>query len=104
MFENRVLREIFGPKRDEVTGEWRKFHYEELQNLYSSKSIIHREQIEKNKWAAHVARMEERRGAYGVLLGNPDGKSTHGKSKLKWENIKMYTYLKEIVWEGVELD
>jgi hypothetical protein len=65
VFENRVLRKIFGPKRDEVTGEWRKLHDKELRDLYSSK---------KMKWAVHVARMGEKRNAYRLLVGKPEGK------------------------------
>jgi hypothetical protein len=63
MFENRVLRRIFGPKRDEVTGEWRKLHREELRDLYSSPSIIRIIKSRRIRWAGHVARMEEKRNA-----------------------------------------
>jgi hypothetical protein len=68
LFENRVLRRIFGPKRDEVTGEWRELH-EELNDLYSSPNIV---QVIKSrmKWVGHVAHMGERRGVYRVLVGN----------------------------------
>jgi hypothetical protein len=73
VFENRVLRRIFGPKRDEVTGEWRTLHNEELCDLYSLPSII----IIKSRrmrWAGHVVRMGEKRNAYRLLVGKPEGK------------------------------
>ena len=69
MFENRVLRRIFGPKRDGVTGEWRKSHNEELNDLYSSPKYCAGDKIEKMRWAGHVARMEEGRGVHKVLVG-----------------------------------
>jgi hypothetical protein len=68
MFENRVLRRIFGPKRDEVTGEWRKLHNEELRDLYSSPSIIRISKSRRMRWAGHVARMGEKRNAYRLLV------------------------------------
>jgi hypothetical protein len=74
MFENRVLRRIFGPKRDEVTGEWRKLHNEELHDLYSSSSIIRIIKSSRMRWAGHVARMGEKRNAYRLMAGKPDGK------------------------------
>jgi hypothetical protein len=70
VFENRVLRRIFGPKRDEVTGEWRKLHKEELRHLYSSSSIIRIIKSRRMRWAGHVARMGEKRNAYRLLVGN----------------------------------
>jgi hypothetical protein len=73
VFANRVLRKIFEPKRDEVTGEWRKLHIKELRALYSSPSIIRIIESRRMKWAGHVARMGEKRNAYG-LLGKPEGK------------------------------
>jgi hypothetical protein len=69
--ENRVLRRIFGPKRDEVTGEWRKFHSEELHNLYSSPDIIRQVKSGRMRWAGNVARMGEERKVYKVLVGSP---------------------------------
>jgi hypothetical protein len=66
VFENRVLRRIFGPKRDEVTGGWRKLHNEELQDLYSSPSIIRMIRSRRMRWAGHVARMGEKRNAYRI--------------------------------------
>jgi hypothetical protein len=68
VFENRVLRRIFGPKRDEVTGEWRKLHNEELRDLYSSPSIIRIIKSRRMRWAGHVARMGEKRNAYRLLV------------------------------------
>ena len=73
MFENRVLRRIFGPKRDVVTGEWRRLHIEELNDLYCSANIIRAIKSRIARWAGHVARMEDR-GACIVLVGRPDGK------------------------------
>ena len=71
MFENRVLRRKFGPKRDDVTGELRKLHNEELNDLYSSPNIVRMLKSKGMKWAGHVVRMEERRGIYRVLVGKP---------------------------------
>jgi hypothetical protein len=65
---------IFGPKRDEVTGDWRKLHKEELHNLYSSPNIIRMIQSRRMRWAVHVARMGENRNAYRILVGKPEGK------------------------------
>jgi hypothetical protein len=75
MFENRVLRRIFGSKRDEVTGEWRKLHNEELRDLYSSPSIIRIIKSLRMRWAGHVARMGQKRNDYRLLAGKPEGKS-----------------------------
>jgi hypothetical protein len=69
VFENRVLRRIFGPKRDEVTGEWRKLHNEELRDLYSSPTIIIIIKSRRMRWAGHVARIGEKRNAYRLLVG-----------------------------------
>jgi hypothetical protein len=73
VFENRVLRRIFEPKRDEVTGEWRKLHSEELHNLYTSPDIIRHVKSRRMRWARHVARMGEERKVYKVLVGKPEG-------------------------------
>ena len=89
VFKNRVLR-IFGPKRDDVTGEWRKLHNEELNDLYSSPNIVRVIKSRRMKWAGHVARMGERRGVYRVLVGKHEGKGPLGRPKRRWEdNIKM---------------
>ena len=79
VFENRVLRRIFGPKRDEVTGEWRKLHNEELNDLYCSPNIVRLIKWRRMRWAGHVARMGKRRDLYRVLEGKPDGKETTWK-------------------------
>jgi hypothetical protein len=73
VFENRVLKRIFGPKRDEVTGGWRKLHNEELHNLYSSPNIVRMIKSRRMRWAGHVARRGEKRNAYSILVGNPEG-------------------------------
>jgi hypothetical protein len=75
VFENRVLRRIFGPKRDEVTGEWRKLHNEELRDLYSSPSIFRKIKTRRVRWAGHVARMGENRNVYRLLVGKPEEES-----------------------------
>jgi hypothetical protein len=76
VFENRMLRRIFGPKRDEVTGEWRKLHIEELHDLYSSPSIIRIIKAKRMRWAGHVARMGENRNGYRLLVGKPEGRKS----------------------------
>jgi hypothetical protein len=81
VFVNRVLRRIFGPKRDEMTREWRKLHNEELHNLYSSPDILRQVKSRRMRWAGHVARMGEERKVCKVLLGKPEGKETTGKTK-----------------------
>jgi hypothetical protein len=86
VFENRVLRRIFGPKRDEVTGEWRKLHGEELHNLYSSPDIIRQVKSRRMRWAGYVARMGEERKGYKVLVGKPEGKRPLGRPRRRWED------------------
>jgi hypothetical protein len=81
MFENRVLRRLFGPKRDEVTGEWRKLHHEELRDLYSSPSLIRIIKSRRLRWAGHVARMGEKRNVYRLLVGKPEGKRPLGRPR-----------------------
>jgi hypothetical protein len=101
VFENRVLRRIFGPKRDEVTGGWRKLHNEELHGLYSSPSIIRVIRARRMRWARHVARMGEVRSAYNILVGRPEGRRPLGRPRRRWEdNIKMD--LREIGFGGVD--
>jgi hypothetical protein len=73
LFENRVLRRIFGPKREGVAGKWRKLHKEELHDLYSTPSIVRVMKSGRLRWAGHVARMAEERGVYRVLVGKPEG-------------------------------
>ena len=90
MFENRVLRRIFGPRSDGVTGEWRKLHNEELNDLYPSPNNVRMIKSRRLRWAGHVARMEEGRGVYKVLVGKPEGKRPGGRPRRRWEdNIKM---------------
>ena len=90
IFENRVLRGIFGPKRDEVTEEWRKLRSEDLNKLYCSPNIVRVIKWRRMKGAGHVARMGERRGVYKVLVGKPEGKRPLGRPRRRWEdNIKM---------------
>ena len=74
MFEKRVLRRIFGPKRDGVTGKWRKLHIDVLNDLYFSPNIIHVIKLRKIRWVGHAAHMGEIRGVYRVLVGKPEGK------------------------------
>jgi hypothetical protein len=90
VFENRVLRRIFGPKRDEVTEGWRKLPDEELHGLYSSPSVIRVIKTRRMRWAGHVARMGEVRGAYNILVGRPEGRRPLGRPRRRWEdNIKI---------------
>jgi hypothetical protein len=84
VFENRVLRKIFGPKRDEVIGEWRKLHNEELQNLYSFPDNIRQITSRRMRWAGHVARMGEERNVYKVLVGKPEGKRPFRRPRRRW--------------------
>jgi hypothetical protein len=101
VFENRVLRRIFGPRRDEVTREWRKLHNEQLNDLYSSPNIVRVIKLRIMRWAGHVARMGEGRGVYRVLVGKPEGKRTLGRPRRRWENnIKMY--LQEVGCGGMD--
>jgi len=81
VFENRVLRRIFGPKRDEVTGEWRKLHNEELNNLYSSPNIVRVIISRRMRWAGHVARISDGRGVYRVLEGKPEVRRPLGRPR-----------------------
>jgi hypothetical protein len=85
-----VLRGIFGPKRDGVTGGWRKLHNEELHNLYSSRSIIRVIKLRRMRWVGHVARMREKRDVYKLLVGKPEGNRQLGRLRRRWsENIKI---------------
>ena len=89
MFENMVLRIIFGPRRDEVTGEWRRLHNEELNDLYSSPNIVWVIKSRRMRWAGHVARMGKE-GVYVVLVGKPEGKRPLGRPRRRWvDNIRM---------------
>jgi hypothetical protein len=85
-----VLRRLFGPKRDEVRGEWRKLHNGELHNLYSSPDIIRKIKPKRMRWVGHVARMGKGRNVYRVLVGKPEGKRLLGRPRRRWEDgIKM---------------
>jgi hypothetical protein len=101
VFENRVLRRIFEPKRNKVTGEWRKLYNEELHNLYSSPGIISQVKSRRMRWAGHVARMGEEIKVYKVSVGKPEGKSPLGRPRSRWEN-GIRIYLREIVLGGVD--
>jgi hypothetical protein len=101
VFENRVLRGIFGPKRYEVTGGWRKLHNEELHNLYASPSIIRMIKSRRMRWAGHVASVGEKRNAYRILVEMPEGKRPLGRPRRRWvDNIKMD--LREIGRDGMD--
>ena len=90
MFETRVLRRIFGHKSDEVTGEWRKLHNEELNNLYYSHNIVQVIKSRRMRWVKHVVCKGERRGVHRVLVGKPEEKRPLGRPRHRWEeNIKM---------------
>jgi len=89
VFENMVLRRIFGPRRDEVTGEWRRLHNEELNDLYSSPNIVWMKNS-RMRWAELVACMGEERGVYRFLVGKPEGKRPLGTPRPRWvDNIRM---------------
>jgi hypothetical protein len=90
-----VLRRIFGPKRDEVTGGWRKLHNEELHNLYSSPSIIRMIESRRMRWAGYAARMGEKKNAYRILVGKPEGKRPLGRSRRRWVDLR------ETGWDGM---
>jgi hypothetical protein len=100
VFENRVLSGIFGPKRDEVTGEWRKLHNGELHNLHSSPNITRQIKSRRMRWAGHVARMGEGRNVYRVLVGKLEGKRPLERPRNGWED-GIRTDLEEIGWGGV---
>jgi len=90
VFENRVLRRIFGPKKEKVTREWRKLHNGELNDLYSSSNIVQVIKLRRMRWAGQVAHMGQKRGVYRVLVGKPEAKRPDGRSRHRWEdNIMM---------------
>jgi hypothetical protein len=107
VFENRVLR-IFGPKRAGVMGEWRKLYNEELHNLYSSLSIFRIIKSRRMRWAGHVARIGEKRNAYRLLVGKPEGKKPLGRPRRRWiDNIEMDLLgigLSVVDWIGLAQD
>jgi hypothetical protein len=108
VFENRVLRRIFGPKRDRVTRGWRKLHSDELHNLYSSPSIIRIIKSRRMRWVGHVARMGVKRNVYRFLVGKPEGKRPLGRPRQRWiDNIKMDLLeigLSVVDWIGLAQD
>ena len=85
VFENRILRRIFGPKRDE-NGKWRRLHNEELHSLYRSPNIVRVIKSRRLRWAGHVARMEGDRSAFKILTGRPTGKRHLGRPRHRWED------------------
>jgi hypothetical protein len=95
VFENRVLRRVFGPKRNEVTREWRRLHNEELNDLYPLPNILRVVKSRRMRWAGHVARMGEERGVHRVLVGKPEEKRPLGILGRRWENNIM-TDLQEV--------
>ena len=101
MFENKVLRRIFGPRRDEMTGDWRRLHNEELNDLYSSQNIVRVIKSRRMRWAGHVARMGEERGVYRVLVGKPVGRRPLGRPRRRWvDNIRID--LQDVgIWTGL---
>jgi hypothetical protein len=96
-----VLRRIFGSKRDEVIGDWRKLHDEELHNLYSPPSIIKVVKSRRMRWAWHVARIGEKRNTYGILVGKPEGRRPLGRPRRGQVNDNKMD-LREIGWDGVD--
>jgi hypothetical protein len=101
VFENRVLRTVFGPKKAEVTGKWRKLHNQELNDLYSLPSIVRVVKSRRMRWAGHVARMREERGVRRVLVGKPEGRRSLGRPRLRWEdNIKIDLQVEGVVGTG----
>jgi hypothetical protein len=108
VFENRVLKRIFGPKRNGMTGGWRKLHNEVLHNLYSSPSIIRIIRSRRMRWVGHVARMGEKRNVYRLLVGKTEGKRPLGRPRRRWmDNIKMDLLeigLSVVDWIGLAQD
>jgi hypothetical protein len=104
VFENRVLRRVFGPKRDEVTGEWIKLHNEKLNDLYSLPNIVRVVKSRRMRWGGHVARMGEGKDVHRVLVGKPEGKRPLGRPRIRWEdNIKMYLQEVGTGWSGLRI-
>jgi hypothetical protein len=99
VFENRVLRRIFGSKRDEAVGEWRRLYNEDLNDLYSSPNTIRVVKSRIMRWARHVARTGQRRGAYRILVGRPEGRKPLGRPRRRWED-NITIALEEVGWEN----
>jgi hypothetical protein len=101
VFDNVVLKKIFGPKKDEVIGEWLRLHKEELCDLYSSPNILWVIKSRRMRWVGHMAHIGDRRSAYRVLVGTPERKIPLGGPRYRWEdNIKMD--LQEVGWRGMD--
>jgi hypothetical protein len=100
VFENKVLRRIFGPKRDEMMGGWRKPHNEELHDLYCSPSIVRIIKSRRMRWAGHLARIGEKRNVYRLLVGKPEGKIPLRRPRWWVDNIKMD--LLQIGWDSMD--
>jgi hypothetical protein len=98
--ENRALRKIYGRKREEVAGDRRRLHNEELHNLYTSPYIIRVMKSRRMRWVRHAARIGELRNAYSILVGKPEGKRALGRPRRRWENIRMD--LGEVWWEDLD--
>jgi hypothetical protein len=94
VYENRVLRRVFGPKRDEVTEEWKNLHNEELNDLYFLPNIVRVVKLRKIRWAGHVARMGEERGVHRVLVGKPGGKRSLGRPRRRLEDKLRWIFRK----------
>jgi hypothetical protein len=103
VFENRVLRRIFGPRRDEVTGEWRKLHNEELNDLYSLPNVVRVVKSRRMRWAGHVSRIGEERWVHRVLVRKPEGKNHWGEPGENWRIILRWIFRKRHVgvWTGL---
>jgi len=97
VFENKVLRRIFGPKREKLTVEWRKLLNDELNDQHSSPNIIRVSKWRSMRWAGNVACMWERRGAYRILVGKPEGKRRLGRPRHRWED-SINVDLDEVGW------
>ena len=108
MFENMAMRRIFGPRRDEITGEWRRLHNEELNDLYCSPNIVRVIKWRRMRWAGHVARMGEDEGVYRVLVGKPEGRRPLGIPRHRWvDNIRMdlqEVECRHVDWIGLAQD
>jgi hypothetical protein len=101
VFENRVLRRVFRPKKDEVTGEWRILHNEELRDLNSSPSIIRIIKSRRMRLVGHVALMGEKRNSYRLLVGKPEGRRPLGRPRRRWVN-NIRTNIVEVGWGDVD--
>jgi hypothetical protein len=101
VFENRVQRRIFGPKRDEVTGEWRKLHNDELNDFYSSPRIIGIIKARRTRWAGHVAQRGEKRNAYRLLVGKPEGRRPLGRPRHRWLDNGRMDFV-EVGWSDAD--